>query len=72
MAQLDTDRKFHEFAVTPNAQKQAYVEVTELRDGKVSILLEEATLKTFGKKWHTTLSHIVLTPEQRAALKAVL
>lgn len=72
MAHLDTDRKFHEFASTPNAQKQAYVEVTELRDGKVSILLEEATLKTLGKKWHTTIGNIVLTPEQRAALKAVL
>ena len=72
MGQLDTDRKFHEFAESASAQKQAYVEVTELRDGKVSIMLEEATLKTLGKKWHTTLGHIVLTPEQRAALKAVL
>lgn len=72
MSQLDTDRKFHEFSETPNKQKQAYVEVIELRDGKVSILLEEATLKYGGKKWHSTLGHIVLTPEQRAALKAVL
>jgi len=72
MAHLDTERKFHEFSETSNKQKQAYVEVTELRDGKISILLEEATLKYGGKRWHSTLGNIVLTPEQRAALKAVL
>lgn len=72
MAQLDTDRKFHEFSDTPNSQKQAYIEVVELRDGKVSITLDEATLKTFGKKWHRNFGSITLTPEQRASLKAVL
>jgi hypothetical protein len=72
MGHLDTDRKFHEFRDGPNAQKQAYVEVAEMRDGFVQIVLEEATLKVFGKKWHTTSGCILLTPEQRAALKALL
>ena len=72
MARLDTPTKFHQFAETPVAQKQAYVEVHEMAEGGVELVLEDATLKSFNKKWHTSLGSIVLTPEQRAALKAVL
>lgn len=72
MANLDTKTKFHQFADGITGKKQAFLEVVEQRDGGVSVLLEEANLKVMGKKWHTTLGHIVLTPEQRAALKAVL
>lgn len=72
MARLDTDRKFHQFRDGPNAQKQAYVEAIEMRDGQVQLTFEEATLKAFGKKWHVASGSILLTAEQRAALKAVL